>query len=133
MEINWLDKAIFLNKTSDKVGFTWKNVEQIYDKIHSEIQEVKEALLQQERHHRVAEEIGDLMFSVIALACFLKVDPEQAFTGGITKYEKRFRFVLKIFEEKGISLGNDLSTKFLLEVWEEAKARAIKSGAAGED
>lgn len=133
MKVNWIDKAITLNKSSNTVGFTWKNVDQIFDKVHSEVLEVREALLQQEGENRIIEEIGDLMFSVISLACFLKIDPHQALIDGITKYEKRFKALLKIFEEKDITFGADLSTEFLLKVWEEAKARTSENGAAGED
>ncbi|MBN9412993.1 MAG: hypothetical protein J0H12_03600 [Candidatus Paracaedimonas acanthamoebae] len=133
MEVDWLTKAIFLNKISDEVGFAWEDVDQIFDKIHYEFLEVKEAFLQQEGQDRITEEIGDLMFSVISLACFLKIDPERAFTYGITKYEKRFDVVLKIFKEKEITLGNKFPLEFLLEVWKEAKARVDEYGAAGED
>lgn len=133
MAINLFDHVISLNKASDKVGFIWENVDQIFEKIHSEYLEVKEALLQEEGPFHLTEEIGDLLFSVISLDYFLKIDPKQAFKVGINKYEQRFNVVLKILEEKDIASANNLSTEFLLEIWKEAKKRINKYGAAGED
>ncbi len=130
MTIKYFDKAISLNKISHTFGFKWKDIDQILEKIDSEMLEVKEAFLSKEGEHRVTEEMGDLMFAVVSLSYFVKIDPEQAFIYGINKYEKRFKTVLKILEEKNISLDDNHSSELLYKVWEEAK---LRTGAAGED
>jgi nucleoside triphosphate diphosphatase len=84
-----LVRAQKLQKRAASVGFDWPEVQQVYDKVFEEIEEVKEAT---DAAHR-AEEIGDLLFVVVNLARHYGVDAEDALRAANQKFEKRFRYV----------------------------------------
>ncbi|MFZ5079499.1 MazG nucleotide pyrophosphohydrolase domain-containing protein, partial [Klebsiella pneumoniae] len=73
-------------------GFDWENIHQVVEKLHEELKELEEA-----RDKGTADEqegeIGDLLFVVVNLARFLKVDPEQALRKTNAKFRKRFAHV----------------------------------------
>lgn len=87
-----LHRAYQLQKRAARVGFDWSKLQDVYAKLDEEIAELKEAVAKGERKH-VIEEIGDVIFSIINIARFVKVDPAYAL--GITnaKFARRFRAV----------------------------------------
>ncbi len=101
-----------------KAGFDFTNVNQIFDKISEETEELKAALKSNES---VSEELGDLLFSVINLARFLRIDPAHALFLSIDKFRKRFEFV------KGASKGKlaEMSESEKDNLWKEAKKREV--------
>jgi MazG family protein len=78
-----------------KVGFDWKNVEQIYDKLNEEIDELNAAILSENQTH-IEEEVGDLLFTVMNLARKLDVDAEK----NQSKIPQTLRLYRKIIERK---------------------------------
>lgn len=102
-----------------KVGFDWDNIEPVWDKLNEEIKELKEAVQQEENSH-IEEELGDLLFTVVNISRFLKVDSEVALRGCSNKFRTRFLYV----EECVNNAGGDWS-KFSLDdldnFWNEAK------------
>ena len=101
-----------------KAGFDFTSVNQIFDKISEETEELKAALKSNES---VSEELGDLLFSVINLARFLRIDPAHALFLSIDKFRKRFEFV------KGASKGKlaEMSESEKDNLWKEAKKREV--------
>lgn len=99
-----------------KVGFDWPEVEQVYDKLSEEIQEVREAAGAAHRE----EEIGDLLFVAVNLARHLKVDAEQALRKANAKFRRRFEFVENSLATDGIPLGT-ATLEQMEEKWLEAK------------
>ena len=101
-----------------RAGFDFTDVNQIFDKISEETEELKAALKVNEN---VSEELGDLLFSVINLARFLQIDPAHALFLSIDKFRKRFGFV------KNASNGKltEMSESEKDNLWKEAKKRGI--------
>lgn len=80
-------RAEKLQKRAARTGFDWPETVRVIDKIVEELDEVREAVTQDERE----EEVGDLLFAVVNLARHLKVDPETALRKGNAKFDRRFR------------------------------------------
>ena len=76
-----------ISKKAVKVGFEWPDENSLYDCVMSEIQEFKEAKTQEEKE----EELGDLLFAVVNLARWNKIDAEQALLKANKKFINRFR------------------------------------------
>lgn len=83
-------KAYRIQEKVKQVGFEWETKEQVWDKVKEEIEELKEAL-QNESLERVSDEFGDVLFSLINYARFIKVDPETALEKTNKKFIKRFK------------------------------------------
>jgi MazG family protein len=97
-------------------GFDWPNVDQVFDKLREELDELDEARKTGSQED-IEGEIGDLLFVVINIARFMKVDPEQALRKTNTKFRRRFGHV-----EDG--LGKPLKDATLEEMealWQAAK------------
>jgi tetrapyrrole methylase family protein / MazG family protein len=75
-------------------GFKWKTKEAILKKVDEELAEVRGAIRSKNRKH-VEEEIGDLIFTLVALAYFLKIDPENALQNTNEKFIRRFKKIEK--------------------------------------
>ena len=84
------------------VGFDWENVEGVVAKLREEVDEV-EAAIRTGDGDRVAEEIGDLLFSAVNLARFVKRDPEAHLAAAVEKFRRRFDRVVELLRERGSS------------------------------
>ena len=103
-----------------KLGFDWKSIEPVYEKIDEELSEVRMAVENNDREN-IEEEIGDLLFSVVNLSRHLKLDAEDALRKATNKFEDRFRQVESACLSQGENIS-DKSEKQLLAMWEQAKA-----------
>ncbi len=85
-------RAYVMTKRAAKVGFDWQKIEDVYDKMYEEIAELKaaEAAGDQEL---VREEVGDLIFTIVNIARFLSVDPEDALRATSDKFTRRFTYI----------------------------------------
>lgn len=102
-----------------KVGFDWDEIGPVWDKCAEEIAELKEAAAEKDADH-IEDEFGDLVFAIVNLARFLKVDPELALRRANKKFSRRF----KVVEQKVVESGRDWSEYTLSQLdrfWEEAK------------
>jgi nucleoside triphosphate diphosphatase len=129
-----LMEAHQLTTKAARVGFDWQNVEQIFDKLHEEVDELKVAIeesnagddgdveMNEARQARVREELGDLLFVVTNIARHLKVEPEAALKLTNRKFRRRFRHIERGLETRGQSL--DAATlDEMEELWQDAKTR----------
>lgn len=82
-------KAIRLQEKSKQVGFEWDNTGQVWEKLKEELNELTEAIETKEQH-RVEEEMGDVLFSMVNLSRFLHVDAENALERTNKKFISRF-------------------------------------------
>ncbi len=114
-------RAFKLQKRAARVGFDWPDSQQVLAKVKEELAEVEAELTpDQMDQHRVQDEIGDVLFSVINLARKLDVDPEEALKSTNKKFTNRFNYV----EEAIVSNGNNLKNTSLDEMedlWQRAK------------
>ncbi|MBM6581492.1 nucleoside triphosphate pyrophosphohydrolase [Microvirga sp. BT689] len=114
-----LTRAQKLTAKAAKVGFDWPEPSQVIDKIHEELEEVKEAS-STGRRERIEDEIGDLLFSVTNLARHYGIDPERAMRRTNAKFERRFRAVEEALGKQDRSL-NEASLEEMEELWVAAK------------
>ena len=105
-----------ISKRAVKTGFEWPNEESLYACINSEFEEFKEAKLEGDKSH-MEEEMGDILFAVVNLARWNKIDAEQALLKSNKKFEKRFRKM----EELATKPLNDYSFEEFDALWKQAK------------
>ncbi len=99
-----------------RVGFDWKEVSGVLDKIAEEIQEVREVTNEQE----LIAELGDLLFALVNLARWKKVDAESALRGTSKRFKKRFAYVEQGAKKQGRKLS-EMSIDEMEALWQEAK------------
>lgn len=87
-----LSRAAKLQKRAAGVGFDWEDVYGPIAKVREELLEV-EAELDAGNPQALAEEVGDLLFAVVNIARYLKIDPEQALRRANQKFEQRIHFM----------------------------------------
>jgi ATP diphosphatase len=114
-----LTRAQKLTTKAAKVGFDWPDAAQVIDKIHEELEEVKEASSSGDRD-RIEDEIGDLLFSVTNLARHYGIDPESALRRTNAKFERRFGSVELALKHQGRDL-QEASLEEMEELWVQAK------------
>jgi MazG family protein len=114
-------RAAAVQRKAAGVGFDWPDHTGIIDKLHEEIDELREAIRQGSRE-RVKDEVGDLIFTVVNLSRALAVDPESALEGTTTKFIKRFAEVEKGARRRGASLSS-LSLEEMERLWQRGKSR----------
>ena len=103
-----------------KVGFDWPDISGALDKVTEETRELKEAIDYGSWEDRM-EELGDLLFSVVNVSRFLKVDPEQALSFSCNKFILRFEKMEQLTKERGADMAS-MSPEQLDSLWDEAKA-----------
>ena len=116
-----LIKAQKLQKKAAKEGFDWDQINDVFDKLDEEIKEFKEAVLKKPAAD-IQSEIGDIIFVIINIAKFYKVDAEEALRSTNNKFIKRFQYIEKKIEGKGKTL-KDCSLEEMERYWQEAKNR----------
>ena len=114
-----LVEAQQITSRAAQVGFDWENPEQVLDKLQEELREFAEA----RRGGSPAElenEMGDLLFVLVNLARFVKVDPEQALRATNTKFRQRFGYIERKLAERGKKPA-DATVEEMEALWQEAK------------
>ncbi|GAA6381492.1 nucleoside triphosphate pyrophosphohydrolase [Intestinibacter bartlettii] len=114
-----LMKAQKIQKKAALVGFDWDNIEDVHKKVKEEYKELLDECKSGNIKY-IKEELGDLLFSIVNLARFLKVDPEEALNMTNAKFIKRFDFV----EQGAIKLNKrleDMTLEEMDKLWEKAK------------
>ena len=100
-------------------GFDWENLEQVLDKLREELAELQGAR-EGQQHSEVEDEIGDLLFVLVNIARFVKVDPEQALRKTNAKFRRRFAHI-----EDGLAAAGKTPAEASIEemesLWQDAK------------
>ena len=120
-ELPALASALKISKRAAKVGFEWPDEAGVLAKLREEIGEV-EAALSHESEARVAEELGDLLFTVVQVARWRGIDPELALRDNNCKFRGRFEKMEAVARERGWNL-EQLSEAQWDELWNAAKSR----------
>ena len=122
-----LVKALRLQEKSKQVGFEWENAAQVWEKVEEELDEFKaevDALqdnpLGEGVKSKMEEEYGDLLFSLVNYARFLKIDPETALERTNKKFIHRFQLMEKEAQGQGKKL-TDMSLTEMDEIWNRIK------------
>ena len=112
-------KATRLQEKAKQVGFEWDNREQVWDKVEEEIGEMKEAISTGDQQ-KIEDEFGDVLFSLVNYARFLRIDAENALERTNKKFIDRFNRM----EKQAFNEGKPLSEMTLGEmdaIWDSIK------------
>jgi len=112
-------RAHKISEKAAKVGFDWKDVSGVLEKVGEEVAEFSRAVKKRDAAG-MEEELGDLLFTIVNVARFLEVNPEDALRKTIGKFITRFHHVEKRVAEGGSTLSTT-SIEELERLWEEAK------------
>ena len=112
-----LIRARKVQKKAADVGFDFPVTADAFQKVYEEVQELEAAVAE---NGDMEEEFGDVLFALVNISRFLKINPEFALTKAIKKFINRFEYI----EKSAFSAGKDLSDMTLEEMdllWDEAK------------
>ena len=113
-----LVKAYRIQEKAKQVGFEWEERQAVFAKVKEELAEL-EAEVENNEQDKIEEEFGDLLFSMINYARFLKVDPELALERCNRKFIKRFQYI----EEQANKPLDEMSLSEMDALWNEAKTK----------
>ena len=113
-------KAQRTTEKASRVGFDWKDSKGAVAKIREELDELERAVDSGETAARVKEELGDVLFSAVNYARFIKADAESALEGATAKFSRRFRAVEAAFRERGKSMAES-TLEEMDAAWNEVK------------
>lgn len=116
-----LRRAVKLQKKAARVGFEWKNVEQVLGKLHEELTELAEARESRDAD-RVEDEFGDMLFVLTNIGRLMGVDSEEALRKANNKFQRRFTDMERMARSRGETLDviDDEAREAL---WGQAKLR----------
>ncbi|HEX7955911.1 MAG TPA: nucleoside triphosphate pyrophosphohydrolase, partial [Pyrinomonadaceae bacterium] len=123
-----LMEAQQLTTKAARVGFDWPNVDEVFDKLREELDELRAAIRErgeagaeaEAAQQRVREEVGDLLFAVANVARHLGADPEAALKLTNRKFRRRFRHIERGLRARGRDIGAATLDE-MEELWQEAK------------
>ncbi|MDK9559291.1 nucleoside triphosphate pyrophosphohydrolase [Marinobacter sp. M216] len=125
-------RAEKLQKRAARHGFDWPEIGPVFDKLHEEIDELKEAWHAAQSGtgdpDAVEDELGDLLFVCVNLARFMKVNPEQALKRTNHKFDARFRAIERVLTREGRDMDEE-SLEALDAVWQAVKG--VEKGSSG--
>jgi MazG family protein len=114
-----LTQAQRLGEAASRIGFDWPDLAGVLDKFEEELHEFREALTEADPQHQ-EEELGDLLFCLVNVARFLRIDSEGALRRTIHKFIKRFHMVERALIKQG-KTPETASLEEMDAIWEEVK------------
>jgi len=114
-------KAFRIQQKVKQVGFEWENIQQVWDKVEEEIEELK-VEIDAKNQDKMEAEFGDVLFSLINYARFLNIDPETA----LERTNKKFKHRFELMETYAKDNGLDLASLSLVEkdaIWNRIKTQ----------
>jgi tetrapyrrole methylase family protein / MazG family protein len=117
-----LAEASQISSKAAGAGFDWPNLDGVLDKVREELDELRHAATAEERQ----SEFGDLLFTLVNVARFLKIDPEQALRQTNRKFRARFSWVEAELEKRGRTVQQSAAVEGIRELeslWQEAKCK----------
>jgi len=112
-----LIRAFKVQNKAAKVGFDFDNIQQVYDKVYEELNELKIAY-KSGNEKDIIDEFGDVLFSLVNISRFLNINPEFALTNAVEKFINRFEYIEIQANKQNLNLED---TKQMNNLWEEAK------------
>ncbi|MFD2444303.1 nucleoside triphosphate pyrophosphohydrolase [Bacillus sp. CGMCC 1.16607] len=120
-----LIRAYELQKRAAKVGFDWDDIRPAFAKVYEEIKELEEEMLKDPKNHiKLEDEFGDILFALVNVSRFLKIQPEEALFHANEKFKRRFQFIEKQVKESGKSFQH-YTLDELDQFWNEAKQQGL--------
>ena len=112
-------RAQKLQKKAAKQGFDWDKIDDVFDKLDEEVAEFKEAVLSG-KEKDMTSELGDIIFVLVNIAKFKKIDAEEALRATNNKFIKRFQYIEAEVTKRGKTL-KETSLEELEKYWQKAK------------
>ena len=109
-----------VQKRAADVGFDWDNIEPAIEKVREELEEFCSAKAEA-NYTGMQEELGDLLFSVINVSRFAKIDPEEALNLSTEKFIQRFGMIEEVATASGRQLEN-MTLEEMDAIWDEIKS-----------
>jgi tetrapyrrole methylase family protein/MazG family protein len=122
-----LMRAFRLTQRASHVGFDWEHTDQVWAKLEEELKEFQQAL-REERKEALQEELGDILFTLVNLARFVGVDPEDALRRTTNKFAQRFTYIEQRLQKQG-KTPQEVSLAEMDALWEQSKGK--KGGSNG--
>ncbi len=123
-------RAAKLGKRASRVGFDWPDAAGVRDKLSEELieldAEIRRPAAADESHAKIAEELGDALFTLVNLGRHLHVDAEEALRAANRKFETRFRHMESLARARGLELAS-LSPEQWDALWNESKLTPAKA------
>src|SRR5437870_7735672 len=122
-----IHEAHQISSRAARVGFDWPDVEGIFDKLQEEVAELKEVISTADdagRRERLEDEIGDMLFVIVNIARYLKIDSEAALKRANRKFKSRFRYMESELAKQG-KTPEQASLEEMEVLWQKAKSEAI--------
>lgn len=116
-------KAQRIQDKARNVGFDWEDRDQVWDKVHEELNELKDEINVM-NPVSMENEFGDLLFSIINAARLYKVDPDHALEKTNQKFIRRFNYLEQHTIQQGRSL-QEMTLEEMDEIWDEAKRKGL--------
>lgn len=116
-----LTEAAQISRKAAGAGFDWPEIGQVLDKVREELDELADAR-ERQSPDEVEGEIGDLLFTLVNVARFLKVDPEQALRRTNAKFRRRFSHVERSLAGRGRTFSES-NLEEMEQLWQEAKTK----------
>jgi XTP/dITP diphosphohydrolase len=121
-ELPALFRAFRVQEKAAKVGFDWKTEAPVYEKIIEEINELKQNINSHEDKEKIEDEFGDVLFSIVNYARFLKINPEDALRRTIEKFISRFEKIEQYAKENNLNIEK-MTLEEMDKIWEAAKKK----------
>jgi XTP/dITP diphosphohydrolase len=112
-------KALRIQEKVKQVGFEWENKELVWDKVNEEIGELQHEIAQNDLE-KMEDELGDVFFSLVNYARFLKIDPETALEKTNKKFKHRFELMEAYAKDRNLDLAK-LSLAEKEAIWQQVK------------
>jgi len=113
-----LVKATRIQEKVKGIGFEWDNLDDVWSKVFEEIQELKVEI--ENESDSIEEEFGDVLFSLVNLSRYIKVQPENALAKTNNKFIQRFQLMEELTKERNLNL-EEMSLTEMDVFWDEAK------------
>ncbi len=114
-----LMRATKIQQKAAKIGFNWPDIMGALKEVSEVTQKLKEAIYNNDSKNQ-AEELGNLLFSIVNVARFLKIDSEQSLYNACDKFTERFRLVEDFASQRNIDMKT-ASLSVLYSLWDEVK------------
>lgn len=114
-------KAVRIQEKARGVGFDWDEQQQVWEKLHEELDELKHEIDSKAPIAKVEDEFGDVLFSMINYARFVDINPEDALERTNKKFIQRFQYLETVATAQGKALS-DMSLDEMEALWQEAKS-----------
>jgi MazG family protein len=122
-----IHEAHQISSRAARVGFDWPDIEGIFDKLQEETHELKEVISagsDERRRERLEDEIGDMLFVIVNIARYLKIDSESALKRANRKFKARFRYMEAELAKQGKSL-EETPLEEMEALWQKAKSQTM--------